>query len=169
MEQEKNQEKDLNRLAGIALVFVVVIWVVGLIGTYHWFKEWEIRGQFGDMFGAVNALFSGLAFAGIIYTIYLQRNELQLQRAELELTRNELARSATAQEGATTAMSRQIEVASATARLAALTPLVDHYSALSTGRGSVEARRNARLKWASYNEQIENILEDLNNAQGTEV
>lgn len=28
----------------------------------------EIRGTFGDQFGAVNALFSGLAFAGLIYT-----------------------------------------------------------------------------------------------------
>ena len=48
------------------------------------------RGTFGDMFGAVNALFSGLAFGGIIYAILLQRKELALQRSELELTRNEL-------------------------------------------------------------------------------
>jgi len=49
------------------------------------------RGTFGDMFGAVNALFSGLAFAGVIYAILLQRKELSLQRKELELTRQELA------------------------------------------------------------------------------
>ncbi|MDR6554663.1 hypothetical protein [Paenibacillus qinlingensis] len=42
------------------------------------------RGTFGDMFGAVNSLFSGLAFAGIIYTIYLQRKELTLQREEIQ-------------------------------------------------------------------------------------
>lgn len=48
-----------------------------------------IRGQFGDMFGVVNALFSGLAFAGIIYTILLQREELAAQRKELRLTRHE--------------------------------------------------------------------------------
>ncbi len=35
-----------------------------------------LRGQFGDQFGAVNALFSGLAFAGIIFTILLQRSDL---------------------------------------------------------------------------------------------
>lgn len=45
------------------------------------------RGTFGDMFGAVNALFSGLAFVGIIFTIMLQRKELELQRNELSLTR----------------------------------------------------------------------------------
>lgn len=48
------------------------------------------RGTFGDMFGAVNALFSGLAFASIIYTILLQRQELRLQREELQFTRKEL-------------------------------------------------------------------------------
>ena len=50
----------------------------------------EDRGQFGDMFGAVNALFSGLAFAGVIWAIILQKQELELQRKELEATRAEL-------------------------------------------------------------------------------
>lgn len=47
------------------------------------------RGVFGDKFGAINALFSGLAFAGIIFTIFLQKRELSLQRAELRETRDE--------------------------------------------------------------------------------
>lgn len=34
------------------------------------------RGQFGDKFGAVNSLFAGFAFAGIIFTILLQRSDL---------------------------------------------------------------------------------------------
>jgi hypothetical protein len=42
------------------------------------------------MFGSVNALFSGFAFAGIIVTILLQSEELALQRKELGLTREEL-------------------------------------------------------------------------------
>jgi len=41
---------------------------------------WTERDQFGDMFGALNALFSGLAFGGIIYTIRQQKEELELQR-----------------------------------------------------------------------------------------
>ncbi len=45
------------------------------------------RGTFGDMFGGVNALFSGLAFTGIIFTILLQRKEFELQREELKATR----------------------------------------------------------------------------------
>jgi hypothetical protein len=55
-------------------------------------------GQAGDLFGSVNSLFSGLAFAGVIVAILLQREELQLQRQELAQTRKELQRSASAQE-----------------------------------------------------------------------
>lgn len=50
----------------------------------------ENRGTFGDMFGGANALFSGLAFAGIIIAIILQKQELKLQREELKQTRKEL-------------------------------------------------------------------------------
>jgi len=49
------------------------------------------RGTFGDQFGAVNALFSGLAFAGLIYTIILQHRDLEIQRHELKLQREEIA------------------------------------------------------------------------------
>ncbi|WP_160137768.1 putative phage abortive infection protein [Chryseobacterium sp. c4a] len=50
----------------------------------------ERQGLFGDMFGASNALFTGLSFVGVIIAILLQRQELKLQRKELELTRNEM-------------------------------------------------------------------------------
>lgn len=40
------------------------------------------RGAFGDSFGSVNALFTGLAFAGVVFTILLQIRELRLQRAD---------------------------------------------------------------------------------------
>lgn len=46
-----------------------------------------IRGQFGDKFGAVNALFSGLAFAGIILTIYFQRKDLVATHASMRSER----------------------------------------------------------------------------------
>jgi hypothetical protein len=39
----------------------------------------EIRGQFGDMFGAFNALFSALAFAVLVYTVRLQNREISEQ------------------------------------------------------------------------------------------
>lgn len=41
-------------------------------------------GTFGDSFGALNTLFSGLAFSGIIISIYLQGIELKQTRAEMK-------------------------------------------------------------------------------------
>jgi len=89
-----------------------ILWVAGAIAVALWILNWWYaetyqrastdlqngRGTFGDMFGATNALFSGLAFAGVIYTIYLQQRQLRMQRDETLDTKAELARSADAQE-----------------------------------------------------------------------
>lgn len=41
------------------------------------------RGVFGDQFGSVNALFSGLAFTGLIVSLLLQRREISAQARTL--------------------------------------------------------------------------------------
>lgn len=71
------------------LLGVVLVWIVmGVVAHFKLFGR--DPGEFGDMFGAVNALFSGLAFATLIFTIHLQRGELKLQRKELQFQREEL-------------------------------------------------------------------------------
>lgn len=52
----------------------------------------ETAAQIGDSFGAINALFSGLAFAFVIYSLYLQRQDLRNQQEELKLQREEMGR-----------------------------------------------------------------------------
>lgn len=71
-------------LGGVVFLFLLNFSMVFFI------SDKETRGTFGDQFGAVNALFSGLAFAGLIYTIILQRRDLELQRNDLKLQREEL-------------------------------------------------------------------------------
>lgn len=58
-----------------ALSFVVACgyWTIGNISE---------AGTFGDSFGAINALFSGLAFAGVVIALVIQTKELQLARLE---------------------------------------------------------------------------------------
>ena len=56
-----------------------------------WGRGLEAFGQFGDTFGAINALFTALAFAAVWWTGWMQRGELQLQREQLDLQRQELA------------------------------------------------------------------------------
>ena len=66
---------------------VIAVWAMTFLLYLN--NNSEERGQFGDMFGAANALFSGLAFAGLIITLILQREELSLQRDERKQTRKE--------------------------------------------------------------------------------
>lgn len=82
----------------IWIVIVVVIWglVPFIIVAFH--KSIGEAGQFGDVYGSVNALFSALAFALLIYTSWMQKNELELQRNEIELNREQLEKSASAQD-----------------------------------------------------------------------
>ena len=73
----------------IMIVMVLLLFLANLCLIFLPFDKDE-RGTFGDQFGAVNALFSGLAFAGLIYTIILQRHDLKLQRRDLHYQRREL-------------------------------------------------------------------------------
>lgn len=59
---------------------ICAVWVASFVLIYLFIDDWDVRGQFGDLFGSVNALFSGLAFAGLVITIIQQRHDLQLQR-----------------------------------------------------------------------------------------
>ena len=79
-----------KNLLSVMIIMVLVLFLTNLCLIFLPFDENE-RGTFGDQFGAVNALFSGLAFAGLIYTIILQRHDLKLQRRDLRLQREELA------------------------------------------------------------------------------
>ena len=114
-----------SRLIWLVFVAVVIVW--GLNGLVL-YRDAD-RGTYGDMFGVVNALFSGLAFAGIIYTIYLQKIELGLQRKELEDTRKELKRSAEAQEKSEIALSQQAQASAMSAQLSAINYLLSYYDA----------------------------------------
>jgi len=70
-----------NRIA--MALFSVVIGITFLYGALILWINWPIRdfslsrsGVFGESFGVINTIFSGLAFAGLILTIHLQRHEL---------------------------------------------------------------------------------------------
>ena len=92
------------------IIGIIAIWIIATVIIWFVFKDWSKSGTFGDTFGAINSLFSGLALAGIIYTIYLQKTELSLQRKELEYTRLELKRTADAQESSGKLMTEQLRI-----------------------------------------------------------
>lgn len=105
----------------LGVVICLNIWILGAVSTHWWATTYfaddataqtecqqasadskvaaveeasdaTTRGLFGDSFGAVNALVSALAFAGMIVAFVLQRYELRLQRKELRDSRGEMRR-----------------------------------------------------------------------------
>lgn len=78
-----------KNLVWIMLSVVITLFLLNL-SLVFFVDDASDRGTFGDQFGAVNALFSGLAFTGLIYTIILQRRDLAMQRDDLRLQREEL-------------------------------------------------------------------------------
>lgn len=84
--------KGLGRKIVLPLLLIVLLGsVIGIWLTYgRVLDAWplvtrdsiEEKGQFGDMFGALNALFAGLAFAGIIYALILQIHEQSATREQ---------------------------------------------------------------------------------------
>lgn len=104
--QEKKKRKRIGHwgVYGITFGAVIVLWVsyfILPIIPYNPldFSRPEKASELGDMFGSLNTLFSGLAFAGLIITLIYQRQELQLQRKELRMQRREMVAQKKEMEG----------------------------------------------------------------------
>ncbi|EAR13747.1 hypothetical protein PI23P_04597 [Polaribacter irgensii 23-P] len=81
----KTNKKMMKKTKLIWMICFVLIIIITLALNWCFFYNDINRGTFGDMFGAANALFSGLAFAGIIYTILLQREDLKSTKEEFKI------------------------------------------------------------------------------------
>lgn len=89
-DKEYTSTKKLWVTLSTAGLAVLAVWLLSWLLVDYLISSPTDRGAFGDKFGAVNALFSGLAFAGLIVTLLYQKEELKLQREELAETRKEL-------------------------------------------------------------------------------
>jgi hypothetical protein len=69
----------------LVAIFAVLLWLANLYFGVSW--DNVTRGTFGDMFGAVNSIFSGLAFVGVTYAIVLQQHEVSLAKNEMRNTK----------------------------------------------------------------------------------
>jgi hypothetical protein len=159
--------KDFKPFA-ISILIVFGLWFGSLISLDFLIVEKEKQGQFGDSFGAINALFSGLAFAGIIATILLQRKELVLQREELKLTRKELVKSAEAQDKSQKAQNLQVKLMT---KQAVLTAYQSKFSAnielLASKYGTQTERIATRDELSMLNKKITQIITEIEQEKRT--
>lgn len=96
MVDPEKEEEERDRAAFITwgvvtllIVAVCIVYPIALMKAYN--IKPENAGIFGDQFGALNALFSGIAFAALVATVFLQRNELRATRREMR-EQNETAK-----------------------------------------------------------------------------
>ena len=99
----------MKKLLIVSIGCAVVVFAVW--GAY-WFSNLGIidsseRGQFGDKFGGLNTLFTGLAFVGLIATLWHQFDENQKRAGEMFEFRDRLERTASALENQTKAQERE--------------------------------------------------------------
>lgn len=89
--KDNNGQLKTKAIFWTAVCIVIIVCVAYFLVFYFVVHvNMEKRGQFGDMFGFIGALFSGLAFAGLIVTMLQQREDLQNQKDEIRLQRQDL-------------------------------------------------------------------------------
>ncbi len=75
------------------LYIVFLFWADDICAIIQWtphLPHKDTAGVFGDYFGALNALFAGMAFAGLIVTIRQQSADLKATKEEMRQSREEM-------------------------------------------------------------------------------
>lgn len=85
--KNKSNSYYRNLFIIISLVIIIVTILYGVLVDNMCLYDNVKRGTFGDMFGALNTIFSGLAFAGIIVTIFMQMQELDDAKTDFKFNR----------------------------------------------------------------------------------
>ncbi len=151
------------------LLLVIAIWIIYPIFIAKHIPIELRNGQPVDSFGALNTLFSGFAFAVLIYTIIqqnyqlgMQKEELSLQRRELELTRIELNRSASAQESTEKSIKNQAKLMEYSSKLDGLKTLLQTYRDNSESKHyTIPEKETFRRKTKDIEKEIERLIEGL--------
>lgn len=158
MEDNNSKNSILIKL----ILLVILIWGLSAVLIIAFLPNWSDRGTFGDLFGAVNALFSALAFAVLIYTIVLQREEIKRNQEEITLNRKELAKGAKLQRKAQEVLIQQVEQTHLSAKMNAMRTLVDYYNnQISNPKSSEEIIERAKQKRKEIILKIDQLIDGL--------
>ena len=112
------REKKFWISFGIGAFVVFGLWIGSACIIFNIYPNLSDSGTFGDTFGAINALFSGWAFLGVIVAIILQKKELEEQRKEIRESR-------IAHQESAGALADQAKLSAIRTRIEALTLLIE--------------------------------------------
>ena len=145
------------------IIFTIAIWFLSAIGIMFFLDNWSDRGTFGDLFGAVNALFSGLAFAGLLYSLIENRKQISSQQEELLINRKELLKARKIQEKTEKAIEAQVAQMRNTARLSGLNTLVNYFTkTINDSKTSPEEVESAIEKRKKAIREIDSLIKWAN-------
>jgi len=102
-----NLRENLGKVATRIAIGILVVWLV-ITAIIIWWWSPDKFGTIGDSFGAVNALFSGLALAGVVLAILLQNEDLQNQERAMQLQTKEMKDTTEALEAQTKLLDAQV-------------------------------------------------------------
>ncbi len=74
-------------LLGSSCIIILIVTLYPTFVSQCISKDSTTRGTFGDMFGALNTLFSGLAFVAVVFTLIVQFEEIKENKKESERNR----------------------------------------------------------------------------------
>lgn len=119
----------------LLLVGTALVCVAYSLAARSWFGTWSDAGAFGDAFGALNTLFTGLAFVVVFATLVQQAKQIETTRRDLQAEHALNAQTAEF-------VRKQAEALSEVARLTALTERIRAYDhQISAGGASEYAQR----------------------------
>jgi len=133
---------------------VVSFWCLSIVVLLTIFGIPSNLSEAGEMFGGVNALFSGLALAAIIYTNRLQSHQIQENQNNIKMSMK-----ATNQSLEIMALSTLVQEADATLSR------YDRWNEKSKSNNDyANAQKKVRDKLKIHREQLEKKLEQLQNS-----
>jgi len=178
--EKSNEEKLLpvDKILPLIITSLIILFFLAIsYPIIHCiFPLADDKGALEGAFAPINALFSGLALAAIIYTILLQRKELALQRKEIADNRKELKRTADAQEKSEKAFYEQLEAMLITAKLNTYNSLLEHYEKVvkahglndETGRKAAKRKQFCIMQIEIQEKVIDNMFVKLAEAKNKE-
>ncbi len=173
MKTEPSQDKYLSKLnklekftntlwaLGTCIVLVCLAWIVVPLLLVDWLSTKDLpenAGVIGDMFGSVNALFAGLAFLLLIWSVFQSNKAIKIQQQELSLQREELKESREVLKDQAESQEKMIQ---AIAELSQQTKMASHVSARSALiQANMELLGNPRMQVHTLQNEPE-IASDL--------
>lgn len=142
----------------IGAALIIGLWFLSFVLISTFYSTPTERGTFGDMFGAINALFSGLAFLGLIIALILQKKELEEQRKEI-------GNSIEAQERSIQLMKEQAEISLLQTKLEALNHIINGYerSISRAEKSKMMTEHVEKENLVKARDNYENLLKELIN------